>query len=168
MLDRVVETLQATQGYVAKTSDHNVTTTLRSITTRSYVPREVYAKPHRFTTDSIDVVLESDRPYHQDELEDMYDEFDEVFNEFGKLHKIYFHKRNLERDEKFPHQGLSMAKYGVRGADCLEFQQFLLELRPQKYHLKYAHVDCGRMSFSICLAFSCPKDDFHFTSRYMW
>ncbi|KAL6725820.1 hypothetical protein Aduo_007848 [Ancylostoma duodenale] len=118
---------------------------------------KVYARPHWSTANTMDVILESERQYNKENWETMYDDFDELFDAFAQRQGSHFNKRNLQRDEGFYQYPVPKAKYGVHGADCLEFQKFLLELRPQKYHHRYAHVRCGRMTFSICLAFSCSN-----------
>ncbi|RCN26758.1 hypothetical protein ANCCAN_27515 [Ancylostoma caninum] len=128
------------------------------------VEKKVYAKPHWSTANSMDVILESEREYNKENWETMYDDFDELFDAFAKRQGSHFNKRNLQRDEGFYQYDVPKAKYGVHGADCMEFIKFLLDLRPQKFHLRYAHVRCGRMTFSLCLAFSCPNYGFNNTT----
>ncbi|EYC44729.1 hypothetical protein Y032_0452g1700 [Ancylostoma ceylanicum] len=158
--------LRASQGY----KDDLYTGV--ATTTREYlyeVQEPVYAKPHWSTANTMEVILEADREYNKEDLENMYDEFDDLFDAFAKRNGTHYTKRDLQRDETFYQYGRTMTKYGVHGADCQQFQKFLLELRPQKYHLRYAHVRCGRMTFSVCLAFSCPNDPFkNVTMREKW
>ncbi|KAK6744741.1 hypothetical protein RB195_011454 [Necator americanus] len=91
------------------------------------------------------------------------DDFHELFDEFAEQQGIHFNKRNF-REIETNISGLPVAKYGLRGVDCEQFRQFLSGIKAQKYHLQYASVKCGPMTFSFCMAFSCTADDFHLTT----
>ncbi|RCN51218.1 hypothetical protein ANCCAN_02579 [Ancylostoma caninum] len=87
------------------------------------------------------------------------DDFYDLFDEFAQQQGIRFHWRNFRKITTFI-DGLPVAKYRLRGVDCEQFRRFLSGVKAQKYHLHYAAVRCGPMTFSFCMAFSCTPEDF--------
>ncbi|KHJ93347.1 hypothetical protein OESDEN_06743 [Oesophagostomum dentatum] len=81
------------------------------------------------------------------------------FDEFAQSQGLHLNKRNF-RELETNINGLPAARYGLRHIDCEEFRKFLSGIKAQKYHLEYAKVSCGPMSFSFCMAFSCDPDDY--------
>ncbi|CAJ0597096.1 unnamed protein product, partial [Cylicocyclus nassatus] len=96
-------------------------------------------------------------------LEDTYDGFLDLFYAYGRENKINFNRRNLKRKNNFGSTYGSksiMAKYQAYNIDCNKFQSFLQRIRAWEYRLKFIHVRCDRMSFAICMVFSCPESEF--------
>ncbi|EYB88852.1 hypothetical protein Y032_0240g3341 [Ancylostoma ceylanicum] len=91
------------------------------------------------------------------------DDFNDLFDEFAQQQGIRLHRGNFREIQSFIN-GLPVAKYGLRGVDCEQFRKFLSGVKAQKYHLKYAAVKCGPMTFSFCMAFSCTPEDFYGTT----
>ncbi|KAK6744718.1 hypothetical protein RB195_011437 [Necator americanus] len=89
-----------------------------------------------------------------------FDDFFELFDEFAEQQGIHFNKRNF-REIEANINGFPVSKFGLRGVDCEQFRQFLNGIKAQKYHLQYASVKCGPMTFSFCMAFSCSPVDFY-------
>ncbi|KAK6744728.1 hypothetical protein RB195_011445 [Necator americanus] len=108
----------------------------------------------------VEVILASE---HYNGKHHYLDDFFELFDEFAEQEGIHINKRNF-REIQTNINGLPVAKYGLRGVDCEKFRQFLSGIKAQKYHLQYASVKCGPMTFSLCMAFSCAPDDFHLTT----
>ncbi|VDM79612.1 unnamed protein product [Strongylus vulgaris] len=79
------------------------------------------------------------------------------FDEFAESHGLHYNKRNLRELELYESaaDGATVGKYGARHTNCEEFRQFLSGIKAQKYHLQYASVKCGAMTFSFCMAFAC-------------
>ncbi|ETN82886.1 hypothetical protein NECAME_17614 [Necator americanus] len=116
--------------------------------------QDVFSSPWEMIT----VVLGSDHS-NKIGMHDALDDFYELFDEFAEQQSIHFHKRNF-RELQRNISGLPVAMYGLRGVDCEQLRQFLSGIRAQKYHLQYASVKCGPMTFSFCMGFSCNPDDF--------
>ncbi|EYC44735.1 hypothetical protein Y032_0452g1703 [Ancylostoma ceylanicum] len=122
-----------------------------------------------FSAPIVHVVLEI-RDTNQKGLEAVYKDVDELFFKYGENHGIYFDETTLQREAESDSQGLYKFKYGMRGVDCTELQDWFLNLEQDKdttkqrgqggTFIEIAHVDCGKFSFSICMAKSCPKDTF--------
>ncbi|ETN81382.1 hypothetical protein NECAME_08511 [Necator americanus] len=110
----------------------------------------------------VEVILASEH-YDNNSKHHYLDDFSELFDEFAEQQGIHINKRNF-REIETNISGLPVAKYGLRGIDCEQFRQFLSGIKAQKYHLQYASVKCGPMTFSFCMAFSCAPDDFHLTA----
>ncbi|CAJ0596691.1 unnamed protein product [Cylicocyclus nassatus] len=106
-----------------------------------------------YAWDMVEVLLASehtkDFAYHS-----ALDDFQELFDEFAETHGLHYNKRNFRELETY-YNGVQVAKYGLRNTNCEEFRQFLSGIKAQKYHLQYASVSCGPMTFSFCMAFSC-------------
>ncbi|CAJ0597095.1 unnamed protein product [Cylicocyclus nassatus] len=101
-------------------------------------------------------------------LEDIYDNFQDLFNDYGRRYGLPFTKRNLHRVEDFKSpKETPMAKFEAYGVDCAQFQNFLQEIRASNYRLKFAHIKCDNMSFSICKIFRCPESEFNGLERYI-
>ncbi|RCN51417.1 hypothetical protein ANCCAN_02368 [Ancylostoma caninum] len=105
----------------------------------------------------VEVTLASE--YNNSTMNYALDDFHDLFDEFAQQQGIRFHRGNFREIAAFIN-GLPVAKYGLRGVDCEQFRQFLSGIKAQKYHLQYAAVRCGPMTFSFCMAFSCTPDDF--------
>ncbi|EYC34761.1 hypothetical protein Y032_1493g3897, partial [Ancylostoma ceylanicum] len=88
------------------------------------------------------------------------DEFHDLFDEFAQQQGIRFHRGNFREILA----SNDTAKYGLRGVHCEQFRQFLSGVKAVKYHLQYAAVKCGAMTFSFCLAFSCTPEEFPLNS----
>ncbi|KAK6745909.1 hypothetical protein RB195_012177 [Necator americanus] len=112
---------------------------------------QAFAFPDWPTAPRIDVTLE---PIHGNELETDED-FRKMFSDFGKENNIHFNDRNFQRMGKVYTKDGWMLIYGLRGVDCLMFQQFLLGIKSYEYNIKHAYATCDRLKFSICLTFSC-------------
>ncbi|EYC44734.1 hypothetical protein Y032_0452g1703 [Ancylostoma ceylanicum] len=137
----------------------------------SSTPRVVYtfSRFDLFSAPIVHVVLEI-RDTNQKGLEAVYKDVDELFFKYGENHGIYFDETTLQREAESDSQGLYKFKYGMRGVDCTELQDWFLNLEQDKdttkqrgqggTFIEIAHVDCGKFSFSICMAKSCPKDTF--------
>ncbi|KHJ89967.1 hypothetical protein OESDEN_10196 [Oesophagostomum dentatum] len=91
------------------------------------------------------------------------DDFQELFDKFAETHNLHYNKRNFRILESYPN-GLPISKYGIRNTNCEEFRRFLSGIKAQKYHLQYASVKCGPMTFSYCMAFSCNPYEFQGTT----
>ncbi|EYC18986.1 hypothetical protein Y032_0025g1098 [Ancylostoma ceylanicum] len=106
----------------------------------------------------VEVTLASEY-YDKDNMKYALDDFSDLFDEFAQQQGIRFHRGNFREIDTFIN-GLPVAKYGLRGVECEQFRQFLSGVKAQKYHLQYAAVRCGPMTFSFCMAFSCTPEDF--------
>ncbi|EYC18987.1 hypothetical protein Y032_0025g1099 [Ancylostoma ceylanicum] len=106
----------------------------------------------------VEVTLASEY-YGNDTIKYALDDFADLFDEFAQQQGIRFHRGNFRAIATFIN-GLPVAKYGLRGVECEQFRQFLSGVKAQKYHLQYAAVRCGPMTFSFCMAFSCTPEDF--------
>ncbi|EYC39973.1 hypothetical protein Y032_0634g907 [Ancylostoma ceylanicum] len=106
----------------------------------------------------VEVTLASEY-YDKDNMKYALDDFSDLFDEFAQQQGIRFHRGNFREIDTFIN-GLPVAKYGLRGVDCEQFRQFLSGVKAQKYHLQYAAVKCGPMTFSFCMAFSCTPEDY--------
>ncbi|KHJ93348.1 hypothetical protein OESDEN_06744, partial [Oesophagostomum dentatum] len=113
---------------------------------------------HANNWDMVEVLLASEHhrkiPQHS-ELDDFY----ELLDEFAQSQGVHLNRRNF-RELETNINGLPAAKYGLRHIECEEFRKFLSGIKAQKYHLEYAKVSCGPMSFSFCMAFSCDPDQY--------
>ncbi|RCN52516.1 hypothetical protein ANCCAN_01214 [Ancylostoma caninum] len=109
----------------------------------------------------VQVTLASE--YYDNNMKYALDDFNDLFDEFAQQQGIRFHRGNFREIETFI-KGLPVAKYGLRGVDCEQFRQFLSGVKAQRYHLQYAAVKCGPMTFSFCMAFSCTPEDFIFAN----
>ncbi|EYB85733.1 hypothetical protein Y032_0292g1587 [Ancylostoma ceylanicum] len=130
---------------------------------------------HSSPWEMVEVTLASEY-YSNNTIKYALDDFHDLFDEFAQQQGIRFHRGNFREIATFIN-GLPVAKYGLRGVDCeqvllcppqpieieyvsLQFRQFLSGVKAQKYHLQYAAVKCGPMTFSFCMAFSCAPEDF--------
>ncbi|CAJ0596689.1 unnamed protein product [Cylicocyclus nassatus] len=109
--------------------------------------------------DMVEVLLVSEYNNNQN-YHKAQDDFMELFDEFAETHGLHYNKRNLRRLETYS-GSYQMAKYGLRNTNCEDFRKFLSGIKAQKYHLQYASVSCGPMTFSYCMAFSCGPYDYH-------
>ncbi|CAJ0596690.1 unnamed protein product [Cylicocyclus nassatus] len=111
--------------------------------------------------DMVEVLLASDLKSNSSQHSAALDDFQELFDEFADTHRLHYNKRNFRVLETYNTDGFQVAKYGLRNTNCEEFRQFLSGIKAQKYHLQYAAVRCGPMTFSYCMAFLCPPFEFH-------
>ncbi|RCN51217.1 hypothetical protein ANCCAN_02578 [Ancylostoma caninum] len=109
----------------------------------------------------VEVTLTSEyHGYHTEDINSYaLDDFHDLFDEFAQQQGIRLHRGNFREITTFNY-GLPVAKYGLRGVNCEQFRQFLSGVKAQKYHLQYAAVRCGPMTFSFCMAFSCTPENF--------
>ncbi|KAL6725822.1 hypothetical protein Aduo_007850 [Ancylostoma duodenale] len=111
------------------------------------------------TAPIVHVIVEMRKAQDQG-LEELYDDVEKMFHKFGETYDIHFNRRNLEREEDFDSHGLYRAKYGLIGVNCIDLQDYFLDLDEDTYPVDIVHVICGQFSFSVCMTNSCPKDTF--------
>ncbi|VDM82016.1 unnamed protein product [Strongylus vulgaris] len=109
----------------------------------------------------VEVLLASEH-YTNSSYHSALDDFRDLFDEFAEQSGTHYDKRNLRELETYI-SGLPVARYGLRNTDCEQFRQFLSGIKAQRYHLQYASVKCGAMTFSYCMAFAC--DPFEYGRR---
>ncbi|KHJ83865.1 hypothetical protein OESDEN_16430 [Oesophagostomum dentatum] len=123
----------------------------------------VLGKANASAWDLIEVNLVSEH-YKDNADHSPLSDFEGLFDEFADSQDIPYIKRNL-RVLEVRLSGWPTAKYGIRNTKCEEFRQFLSGVKAQKYHLRYASVKCGPMTFYYCMTYSCNPCDFQETSR---
>ncbi|KHJ96667.1 hypothetical protein OESDEN_03362 [Oesophagostomum dentatum] len=113
---------------------------------------------HASSWEMVEVLLASEH-YTNSSKHSALDDFRDLFDEFAEQQGIHYNKRNFRELETYIN-GLPVAKYGLRGTDCEAFRKFLSGIKAQRYHLQYASVKCGPMTFSFCMAFSCDPFEY--------
>ncbi|KAL6725821.1 hypothetical protein Aduo_007849 [Ancylostoma duodenale] len=119
------------------------------------VASQYHLKPGRVMI----VVLEMEHGRYRD-IEDLYEDIERIFHDFGAANNYRFNRWTLKRVEAHDSNGILRAKYELNNLSCLEFQDFLLTVKSNRYHLRNLHVFCGSFSFTLCMAFECPEDTF--------
>ncbi|KHJ95025.1 hypothetical protein OESDEN_05035 [Oesophagostomum dentatum] len=88
------------------------------------------------------------------------DIFYDLLHDFEDSYKYHLSRRNFRKLETNIN-GLPMAKFGLKSVNCKDLLEFLKGIRrPRKYHLKYASVKCGGLSFPLCMVPPCDPQKY--------
>ncbi|CAJ0598370.1 unnamed protein product [Cylicocyclus nassatus] len=113
----------------------------------------------------VEVLLASDHYNNVTQQHTALYDFIELFDEFAEQNGLHFNKRNFRQLEAYI-SGLPVARYGIRNIDCEAFRNFLSGVKAQRYHLQYASVKCGGMTYSFCMGFACDPYGYVTASPY--